>query len=155
MSQTSKVLKDTCKWRADCRKVHQGVQPQISQPDSCCNNCLHNQWSSAQTIRNREAHLHAHCTHQGQDLTVLSHRKQFEWASAHIHWHLALWRGVPLMDKSVKTALDSSCWISANLPVRYWLVFWFGLHRKSSRSLSVKVMKNGSKNIFYIFTECI
>ncbi len=63
---------------------------------------LHNQISSAQTVRNhlREAHLHACCPHLGLDLNAVCHRNRLEWANAHIRWRLALWRGVLFMDES-------------------------------------------------------
>ncbi len=63
---------------------------------------LHNQIISAQTIRNRlrEAHLHAHRTHRGLDLTAVRRRNQLEWANAHIRWRLALWRGVLFTEES-------------------------------------------------------
>ncbi len=50
-------------------------------PDSCCNNRLHNQRISAQTVRNRlrEAHLHACHPHRGLDLTAFRHRNRLEW----------------------------------------------------------------------------
>ncbi len=49
---------------------------------------LHNQRSSAQTVRNhlREAHLHAHRSHRGLDLTAVRRRSRLEWANAHIRW---------------------------------------------------------------------
>ncbi len=67
---------------------------------------LHNQKISAQTVRNclREAHLHAHCPHQGLDLTAVRRRNRLEWANAHIRWRLAFWRGVLFMDESLYRA---------------------------------------------------
>ncbi len=63
---------------------------------------LHNQKTSAQTVRNhfREAHLHARRPHRGLDLTAVRRRNRLEWANAQIRWRLALWRGVLLMDES-------------------------------------------------------
>ncbi len=57
---------------------------------------------SAQTVRNRlrEAHLHACRPHRGLDLTAVRCRNRLEWASAHIRWRLALWRGVLFTDES-------------------------------------------------------
>ncbi len=53
---------------------------------------LHNKRISAQTIRNRlrEAHLHAHRTHRGLDLTAVRRCNRLECAKAHIRWRLAL-----------------------------------------------------------------
>ncbi len=63
---------------------------------------LHNQRISAQTVRNRlrEAHQHARHPHRGLDLTAVRRCNRLEWTNAHIRWHLALWRGVLLMDES-------------------------------------------------------
>ncbi len=57
---------------------------------------LHNQRTSAQTVRNRlrEAHLHTRCPHRDLDLTAVCRRNRLEWANAHIRRHLAVWRGV-------------------------------------------------------------
>ncbi len=63
---------------------------------------FHNQRISAQSVRNRlrEAHLYARRPHRGLDLTAVRHRKQLEWANAHMQWLLALWRGVVFTDES-------------------------------------------------------
>uniref|UniRef100_A0A8D3ED23 Transposable element Tcb2 transposase n=1 Tax=Scophthalmus maximus TaxID=52904 RepID=A0A8D3ED23_SCOMX len=63
---------------------------------------LHNQRSSAQTVRNclREVHLNARHPHRGLDLSAVRRRNRLEWANAHIRWRLALWRGVLFTDES-------------------------------------------------------
>ncbi len=62
---------------------------------------LHNQRTSAQTVRNclREAHLHAHHLHRDLNLTAVRRCNGLEWANAHIRWRLALWRGVLFTDE--------------------------------------------------------
>ena len=63
---------------------------------------LHKRGISVQTVRNRhrEAHLGAHCPHQGLDLTSNWHRNWPLWANAHLRWPMARWRSRFSMDKS-------------------------------------------------------
>ncbi len=63
---------------------------------------LHNQKTSAQTVRNRlkEAHLHARRPHQGLDLTAVRRHNRPEWVNAHIWWRLTLWRSALFMEES-------------------------------------------------------
>ncbi len=87
---------------------------------------LHNQRISAQTVRNRlrEAHKHARHPHRGLDLTAVRRRNRLEWTNAHIRWHLALWRGVLLMDESSDVFTVQARWQTACMALFGWEVCW-------------------------------
>ena len=69
---------------------------------------LHNQRISAQTVRNhlREAHLHAHRTHRGLNLTAVRRLNQLEWGNRVAHGG----DGVTVMDKEHRCILLMAFW---------------------------------------------